>query len=100
MVGHAAAAPSNVMNSRRFIVAPDAEETTNRSGITNRTGRANVRFGSEADMCSALVDVRFTPESDRESGFGQPVMSALHPKADMCSARGYVLFGPIADIPE
>jgi hypothetical protein len=28
MVGHAAAAPSNVMNSRRFIVAPDAEETT------------------------------------------------------------------------
>ena len=23
----------------------------------------NVRFGSNADMCSALVDVRFTPES-------------------------------------
>jgi hypothetical protein len=27
MVGHAAATPSNVMNSRRFIVAPDAEGT-------------------------------------------------------------------------
>ncbi|MGB9021098.1 MAG: hypothetical protein WCC77_26190, partial [Pseudolabrys sp.] len=23
----------------------------------------NVRFGSKADMCSALGDVRFTPES-------------------------------------
>jgi hypothetical protein len=26
------------------------------------------------------------------------VMSALSPKADMCGARGYVCFGPIADI--
>ena len=25
--------------------------------------RVNVRFGSKADMCSALGDVRFTPES-------------------------------------
>jgi len=25
-------------------------------------------------------------------------MSALTPKADMCSARAYVCFGPIADI--
>jgi len=25
-------------------------------------------------------------------------MSALPPKADMCSAQGYVRFGPIADI--
>ena len=26
-------------------------------------GRSNVRFGSKADMCSALADVRSTPES-------------------------------------
>jgi hypothetical protein len=39
------------------------------------------------------------------SAFGQKqtlqggrVMSALPPKADMCSALGYVRFGPIADI--
>jgi hypothetical protein len=25
-------------------------------------------------------------------------MSALHPKADMCSALAYVRFGPIADM--
>jgi len=60
---------------------------------------ADVRFGSKADMCSALDDVRFTPNSDRESGLPQTVMSALPPKADMCSAKRNVGYGPIADMP-
>ncbi len=30
--------------------------------------RTNVRFGSKADMCNALGDVRFTPNSGRNSG--------------------------------
>jgi hypothetical protein len=38
------------------------------------------------------------PNSDRKSGFPQPVMSALPLKADMCSAVAHVCFGPIADI--
>jgi hypothetical protein len=46
----------------------------------------DVRFGSKADMCAAKRHVRFTPNSDRESRHRQTVMSALHPKADMCSA--------------
>jgi hypothetical protein len=29
---------------------------------------ADVRFGSKADMCNAPTHVRFTPNSDRESG--------------------------------
>jgi hypothetical protein len=58
----------------------------------------HVRFGSKADMCAAKSDVRFTPNSDRESGFPQKVMSALPPKADMCGALADVCFGPIADI--
>ena len=37
--------------------------------------------------CSATADVRFTLNSDRESGFSQKAMSALPPKADMCGAR-------------
>jgi hypothetical protein len=49
-------------------------------------------------MCSALVHVRFTPDSDRESGFPRKVMSALPPKADMCGATRDVRFGPEADI--
>jgi hypothetical protein len=28
----------------------------------------HVRFGSKADMCAAEQHVRFTPNSDRESG--------------------------------
>jgi hypothetical protein len=37
-------------------------------------------------------------DCDRESGHAQMVMSALAPKADMCSAFIHVCFGPIADI--
>jgi hypothetical protein len=48
--------------------------------------RAHVRFGSKADMCGAQRHVRFTPNSDCKSGPPQNVMSALPPKADMCSA--------------
>ena len=32
----------------------------------------NVRFGSKADMCAATGHVRFTPNSDRESGHQIP----------------------------
>src|SRR5215470_1612783 len=41
--------------------------------------------------------VRFTPNSDRESEFPHKVMSAIPPKADMCSALTYVYFGAKAD---
>jgi hypothetical protein len=58
--------------------------------------RADVRFGSKADMCSAKRHVRFTPNSDRESGHVPLVISALPPEADICSALAYVCFGPIA----
>jgi hypothetical protein len=37
-------------------------------------------------------------DSDRKSGHWQTVMSALPPKADMCSALANVCFGPKADI--
>src|SRR5262245_12692985 len=49
-------------------------------------------------MCSAKWHVRFTPNSDRDSGLPQTVMSALPLKADMCSALAHVCFGPKADI--
>jgi hypothetical protein len=44
---------------------------------------------------SAQAHVRFTPNSDRKSGHRRTVMSALPPKADMCSAKANVCFGPI-----
>src|SRR5262249_48505970 len=47
----------------------------------NGKGPTHVRFGSKADICSATDDVRFTPNSDRESELPQTVMSALPPKA-------------------
>src|SRR5262249_59026137 len=59
---------------------------------------SDVRFGSKADICSAPTHVRFTPNSDRESGHRQTVRSALPPKADMCAATRDVRFGPKADI--
>src|SRR5262245_49691986 len=59
---------------------------------------ANVRFWPLADITSCSAHVRFTPNSDRESGHPQTAMSALPPKADMCTATAHVSFGPIADI--
>ena len=60
--------------------------------------RQNVRFGSKADICAAKTHVRFPPNSDRESGFPQTVMSALPPRADMCGATRDVRFGPCVDV--
>jgi hypothetical protein len=37
-------------------------------------------------MCSAKGHVRFAPNSDRKNGLPRKVMTALPPKADMCSA--------------
>ena len=50
-------------------------------------------------MCAAKWHVRFTPNSNRESGHAAMVMSALHLKADMCGAAKDVCYGPKADIP-
>jgi hypothetical protein len=43
----------------------------------------DVCFGSKADVWAAKSDVRFTPNSDRESGHVPMVMSALPPKGDI-----------------
>ena len=48
----------------------------------------NVRFGSKADICSATADVRFTLNSDRESGFLQRAMSAFPRKRTCALQRG------------
>jgi hypothetical protein len=67
--GHVAAAPPiNKMNSRRLIVAPEAQ-TRNGSNPRRYSGRGDfmkvdVRFGSKADMCNAKADVRFGPIAD------------------------------------
>jgi len=56
----------------------------------SRIASAHVCFGSQADICAATSHVRSTPDSDRESDFSQKRMSALTPKADVCSALVYV----------
>lgn len=40
----------------------------------------------------------FDPNSARDSGSPQKVMSALPSKADTCGAQANIRFGPIADI--
>jgi hypothetical protein len=44
-------------------------------------GAQDVRFGSEADMCSAQAQARFTPNSDRESGFPQTAHVRFTPQS-------------------
>jgi hypothetical protein len=47
--------------------------------------RRDVRFESKAGICAATAHVRFTPNSDPESEIPQKAMSALAPKADICT---------------
>jgi hypothetical protein len=50
-----------------------------RIGLMQQTGRGrDVRFGSKADMCSAIGHVRFTPES----GHVRPIAKKLPILAD------------------
>src|ERR1041384_1858825 len=95
--GHAATPLRSVMNSRRLIAAPEAQDGASYR-VKPAFWKGHVRFGSQADICGAKRYVRFTPNSDRESGLPLTAMSALPPKADMCGALARVCFGPIADI--
>src|SRR6516225_1463199 len=66
VIGHAAAPPISVMNSRRLIAAPEAM-TGHRTNAHLNSGRgqeaSDVRFGSKADISLSPDDVRFTPNS-------------------------------------
>ena len=59
---------------------------------------SDVRFGSKADICAATSNVRFAPNSDRQSGLPRQAMSALLLKAEVCGALADVCYGPIADM--
>jgi hypothetical protein len=54
--------------------------------LLRRTLQFHVRFGSEADMCDAKSDVRFAPDSDRESGLQQKVISVC-PRKQTCALQ-------------
>ena len=66
--------------------------------ICDMQAQRDVRFGSKADTCNAKRYVRFTPNSDRESGIPAKACPLYPPKADMCGALVHVCFGPKADI--
>jgi hypothetical protein len=72
------------------VVAPlDAAKAESRGGcLWGNRGRAG--NGAASQKRADEHDVRVTPNSDRESEIPQKAMSALPPKADMCSARGNV----------
>jgi hypothetical protein len=63
-----------------------------------RVAGIDVRFGSKADMCGALVHVRFTPKSDRESGLPANGHVRITPQSGRVGANRHVCFGPKADM--
>src|SRR5262249_32310039 len=68
--GHATVAlPTNLMKSRRLICPPRLRRNYRNALTYSLEGvRAhNVRFGSEADMCSAINHVCFTPDCNHKS---------------------------------
>src|SRR5215475_6130425 len=74
------------MNSRRLIVAPEAQ-IRNGSNLRQRSGGGRLPGRTQCPLWAKSGHVLV-----------QTVMSALPPKADMCAATTDVRFGPIADI--
>ena len=70
---------SNQVRHNRGIVTRETVPVKLPLGATATS--PNVRFGSLADICNAKRHVRFTPNSDRESGPPQNAMSALPPES-------------------
>src|SRR5262249_31143053 len=77
--GQAAAAPlRSVMNSRRRIAAPEAQDGASYQPIqVVWKGQADVRFGSKADICSAIVHVRYGPKATL---YPTEILGLLHPR--------------------
>jgi hypothetical protein len=69
------------MNSRRLIVAPEGQQIVATFALAQE--ECPCPLWVKADICSAISHVRFTPNSDRKSGFPHKVMPALPPKADI-----------------
>jgi hypothetical protein len=66
----AAAPPMNVMNSRRLTYTPEAKgRASYREKLLHWKRPLNVRFGSKADMCSAITMSALAPKADIERGF-------------------------------
>jgi hypothetical protein len=53
---------------------------------------AHVRFGSLADMCAAKSDVRFTPDSNPESGLPRKTAPVLFMSLKGHSWNGWSFF--------
>ena len=54
-------------------------------------------LGQKQTYAAQQVMSALPPIAAAKADTPQMVMSALHPKADMCSAARHVRFGPIAD---
>jgi len=63
-------------------------------------GIVYVRFGSKADICNAKGHVRFTPNSDRKSGFPHKVVSALPRKRTCAVQLGMSAMGQKRTLPQ
>src|SRR4029450_10633844 len=91
--GHwTAAPPRSVMNSRRLNCRSRSRRY--RTDLTEFTGRGPLWVESRHTQCKQACPLY----PDRKSEFPHKVMSALPPRADMCSAAWDVGFGPKADI--
>jgi hypothetical protein len=70
--GQAAAEPATTLMKSRRRTQPSRCEVKDDASFRSLSDQGgNVRFGSEADMCTAPAHVRFTPNSDHKSGHRQ-----------------------------
>src|SRR4029079_5022132 len=95
----AVAPPSNLMNSRRLIATPDAQDAA-----WYRVTRDSLRdvlmsaLGQKQTYAVHKGMSALPPIATAKADMPQMVMSALPLKADMCGATSNVGYGPKADI--
>src|SRR5262245_44275706 len=90
--GHVVAALTSSINWRRLILALTSEEDR------NREESMMFALGHKRTYALQKIMSALPPIATAKADFPQTAMSALPPKADMCSALAHVCFGPKADI--
>ena len=73
----------------RWLTGRNSLALCDRDNLRQTLIRLNVRFGSKANSCSAATHVRFTPDSDRESGHPRTERAYLSPRGvNLPGSRG------------
>src|SRR4029077_12490509 len=90
MLGAASAPPTSLMNSRRLIVDRRGSRRPLRGPSLHQKRPEQSALGQKPTCALQNLMSALPPTATAKADMPQMVMSAFHPKADMCSALAHV----------